>query len=179
MNVIARLEYELAYYDSAVHRFNHYTTRTPQKSNTRLSQKFCNILVTWDLIWCFWILLLKLWRWQTTFDSEMLNLPDTLQVLLAELLRLLRWQITLDCEMLNSPDTLQVLLAELLRLWRWKTILDSEMLNSPDTLQVLLTELLRLWRWQITLDCEMLNYPSATRRIGVYSLDHDLRIHGF
>ena len=29
MNVIARLEYELAFYDSAVHRFNHYTTRTP------------------------------------------------------------------------------------------------------------------------------------------------------
>ena len=29
MNVIARLEYELGYYDSAVHRFNHYTTRTP------------------------------------------------------------------------------------------------------------------------------------------------------
>ena len=29
MNVIAGLEYELAYYDSAVHRFNHYTTWTP------------------------------------------------------------------------------------------------------------------------------------------------------
>ena len=29
VNVIARLEYELAYYDSAVHPFNHYTTRTP------------------------------------------------------------------------------------------------------------------------------------------------------
>ena len=29
MIVIARLEYELAYYDSAVHRFSHYTTRTP------------------------------------------------------------------------------------------------------------------------------------------------------
>ena len=29
MNVIAPLEYEVAYYDSAVHRFNHYTTRTP------------------------------------------------------------------------------------------------------------------------------------------------------
>ena len=28
-NIIARLEYELTYYDSAVHRFNHYTTRTP------------------------------------------------------------------------------------------------------------------------------------------------------
>ena len=32
MNVIARLEYELAYYDSAVHHFNHYTTRTPHPS---------------------------------------------------------------------------------------------------------------------------------------------------
>ena len=30
VNIIARLEYELAYYDSAVHRFNHYTTKTPQ-----------------------------------------------------------------------------------------------------------------------------------------------------
>ena len=29
VNVIARLAYELAYYDSAVHRFIHYTTRTP------------------------------------------------------------------------------------------------------------------------------------------------------
>ena len=28
MNVIARLDLERAYYDSAVHRFNHYTTRT-------------------------------------------------------------------------------------------------------------------------------------------------------
>ena len=28
-NVTAWLEYELAYYDSAVHRFNHYATRTP------------------------------------------------------------------------------------------------------------------------------------------------------
>ena len=26
VNVIARLEYELAYYDFVVHRFNHYTT---------------------------------------------------------------------------------------------------------------------------------------------------------
>ena len=27
MNVIVRLKYELAYYDPAIHRFNHYTTR--------------------------------------------------------------------------------------------------------------------------------------------------------
>ena len=29
VNVIARLEFELAHYDSAVQRFSHYTTRTP------------------------------------------------------------------------------------------------------------------------------------------------------
>ena len=29
VNVITRLEYELTYYNSAVHCFNHYTTRTP------------------------------------------------------------------------------------------------------------------------------------------------------
>ena len=29
MNIIAQLENELAYYDSAVHHFNHYTPRTP------------------------------------------------------------------------------------------------------------------------------------------------------
>ena len=29
VNVIARLEYEFAYNDSAVRRFNHYTSRTP------------------------------------------------------------------------------------------------------------------------------------------------------
>ena len=43
MNAIAWLEYELTYYDSAVHRFKHYTTRTPRKvlwtcaQNTQIS----------------------------------------------------------------------------------------------------------------------------------------------
>ena len=32
VNVIAQLEYELAYYDSAVHLFNHYTTKTPPRN---------------------------------------------------------------------------------------------------------------------------------------------------
>ena len=32
VNVIAQLEYELTYYDFAVHRFNHYTSRTPPTS---------------------------------------------------------------------------------------------------------------------------------------------------
>ena len=35
-NVIARLEYELAYYNSAVHRFNHYTTMIPTLNLCRL-----------------------------------------------------------------------------------------------------------------------------------------------
>ena len=39
INVIARLEYELAYYDSAVHRFNHNTTRTPHVPKVKSNHK--------------------------------------------------------------------------------------------------------------------------------------------
>ena len=39
MNVTARLEFELAYYDSVVHRFNHYTTRTPPRRNNTQTTK--------------------------------------------------------------------------------------------------------------------------------------------
>ena len=35
VTIIVWLEYELPYYDSAVHRFNHYTTRAPPKAVTR------------------------------------------------------------------------------------------------------------------------------------------------
>ena len=46
MNVIARLEYEFAYYNSAIHRFNHYTTRTPPSnfSSVEVPQR----LFFWD-----------------------------------------------------------------------------------------------------------------------------------
>ena len=36
VNVIARLEYELTYYDSAVYCFNHYTMGTPPESFKKL-----------------------------------------------------------------------------------------------------------------------------------------------
>ena len=49
MNVIARLEYELTYYDSAVHRFNHYTTRTPPKRY----EYQCKILFLTSISW-YW-----------------------------------------------------------------------------------------------------------------------------
>ena len=40
MNIIAQLEYELADYDSVVHRFNYYTTRTtPITKDTTTSIK--------------------------------------------------------------------------------------------------------------------------------------------
>ena len=35
MNVVVRLGYELAFYDSAVRRVNHYTTRTPPGKKLR------------------------------------------------------------------------------------------------------------------------------------------------
>ena len=40
VNVIARLEYELIYYDSTVHRFNHYTTMTPPSRRLSLKDFF-------------------------------------------------------------------------------------------------------------------------------------------
>ena len=49
VNVIARLEYELAYYDSAVDRFNHYTTRTPP--TTGLEKVISLVLFNYDFIW--------------------------------------------------------------------------------------------------------------------------------
>ena len=48
MNVIARLEYELAYYDSAVHQFNHYTKRTPPRCDKESLWVFC---ILWELIY--------------------------------------------------------------------------------------------------------------------------------
>ena len=40
INIIARLEFKLAYYDSAVHHFNYYTTRTPPNASILLDQGF-------------------------------------------------------------------------------------------------------------------------------------------
>ena len=41
VNVIARLEYELAYYDSAVHRFNRYTTSWSKKKKNQDNSMIC------------------------------------------------------------------------------------------------------------------------------------------
>ena len=51
MNVIARLEYELAYYDSAVHRFNHYTMRTLPHERWRCSWSQFNIQMVQEIFW--------------------------------------------------------------------------------------------------------------------------------
>ena len=53
MNVIARLEYELAYYDSAVHRFNHYTTGTPPKEEMGKSMKPRSQILTCHIIYIY------------------------------------------------------------------------------------------------------------------------------
>ena len=47
-----------------------------------MSQKFCNILVTWVILLQFWMLLLMSWKWWTTLDCEMSSSSDTLWVLL-------------------------------------------------------------------------------------------------
>ena len=43
MNIIARLEYELAYYDSSVHRFNHYTTTRGPPAEILEDSRVCHI----------------------------------------------------------------------------------------------------------------------------------------
>ena len=49
---------------------------------TKASQELCNILVMWGTIQLLWMLLLRLWRWQTALNWE-ISSPDTLWVLLA------------------------------------------------------------------------------------------------
>ena len=45
VNIIARLENKLAYYDSTVHRFNHYTTRTPPGRIEIIQTTACSVMV--------------------------------------------------------------------------------------------------------------------------------------
>ena len=41
VNIIAQLEFEIVYYNPAVHRFNHYTTRTPLENFEFKPVKLC------------------------------------------------------------------------------------------------------------------------------------------
>ena len=72
-------------------------------NHLKLSQKFCNILVIWGLIWCLWMLLSMSWRWQTTLYCEILSLLDTLQVLLTRLTSM-AWSMTLKSTVLGLPE---------------------------------------------------------------------------
>ena len=44
VNIIERLEYELAYYDSVVHRFNHYTTWAPPQLTIRNTNNLYTVI---------------------------------------------------------------------------------------------------------------------------------------
>ena len=75
MNVIARLEYELAYYDSAVHHFNHYTTGTPVYSL---------VMVISDSVscWSFIFTLLTFTKTNFPFWDASSSVNDTFEILL-------------------------------------------------------------------------------------------------
>ena len=47
VNVIARLGFELAYYDPAIQRFDHYTMRTPPYMCIGLSHMYVCIYMCW------------------------------------------------------------------------------------------------------------------------------------
>ena len=70
---------------------------------TRLSQKFCNILVTWDTIWQLLMLWPRLWRWWTTLNCEIHSSSDTLQVLLTKFFFMVL-STALESTVLALPD---------------------------------------------------------------------------
>ena len=149
-----------------------------------MSQKFCNILVTWCTIQQLWMFWPMAWMWQTTLNCEMLISPDTLRV-----------PLTRFAEVVNVTSHSGLWNAELAwyspcathqtcwgcecdkPLWTvrcWAHLILSEY-YSPD--------LPRLWKWQTTLDCEMLSSPDTLSvlfaRFVSYGLEHKLRIHSF
>ena len=83
---------------------------------TRVSQKFCNILVTWGTTRVSQKFCNILVTWGTTRVSQkfcnILITWNTIRSLPMRLLRSWRWQTTRDCEISSLPDTLRVLLNE-------------------------------------------------------------------
>ena len=49
MNVTVQLDYKLAYYDSTIHRFNHYTTRTPPLTVEEILEAI-EMLLEWFIV---------------------------------------------------------------------------------------------------------------------------------
>ena len=70
---------------------------------TRVSQKFCNILVAWGTIQQLWMLLLSSWKCWTTLDCEIPNSSDTFQGLFMEF-ALMAWRTALESMILGLSD---------------------------------------------------------------------------
>ena len=77
--VFARLQL-YAYPSSYQYIYIYIHRHNENFSNTMVSQKFCNILIMWDIIWQLQMVLLSWWRGWNTIDCRMLNSPDTLRV---------------------------------------------------------------------------------------------------
>ena len=70
---------------------------------TRMSQRFCNILVTRRTISKLLMLLLMLWRWRTTLNCKISNSPDTLLLLLTGFISM-AWSMVEESTFLRLPD---------------------------------------------------------------------------
>ena len=62
--------------------------------DTRVCQRFCNILVTWSTVRRFHMRLKRSWSWQTRQDCEMSSSPDTCRICLYNL-DYIAWRSTL------------------------------------------------------------------------------------
>ena len=87
----------------------------PPPNNTQMyiwvSQKFCNILITWSTIWQLWMLLSGSWSWRTTLDCEMLSSSDNFQILLVGIASM-AWRLTSE-----SRSTWPCLIIKVLSAW--------------------------------------------------------------
>ena len=70
--------------------------------NTRVSQKFCNILVTRSTIQQLWMLFLRTRKWQTPLNY-MPSSPDILQELLIGFTSIV-WSMDVESIVLSLPD---------------------------------------------------------------------------
>ena len=68
-----------------------------------LSQKFCNILLTWGMIQQVWMFLPRLWRWKAPLSCVMPNSPNTLWVLVTRFVSM-GWSTASESMVLSLHD---------------------------------------------------------------------------
>ena len=121
VNVIARLEYELAYYDSVVHRFNNYTTRTPPTNTWNILTVCKQMIINWTIMrltkaWAAIDKLSIIWKSNLTDKMKRSFFPATFVLIL--LYRCTIWTLRKRLEKKLDGNYTRMLRAILNKSWR-------------------------------------------------------------